>query len=166
MKRQNHKSIETYTLYAYNIAMKNPLLNNSESNEKVWTNEETEAFYADLLSKALETIPETGAAMVLGPMFILRTPEENFTMFTTAQNKLTEKGIATFNQLPFVDYVIVHAPYNYATKFEVFYKGLIESGKISACYLLPDWEKSAGTVSEIEYCKKAGVPVYKMTEIE
>ena len=146
--------------------MKNPLLATSNDNEKVWADTETRAFYTDLLTKALKTIPETGAAMVLGPMFIIRSPEENFAIFTKAQNKLSEKGITIFNQLPFVDYIIVHAPYNYATKFEIFYKGLIESGKISACYLLPDWEKSTGTVSEIEYCKKAGVPVHKIEEVE
>lgn len=130
--------------------------------KREWTPAETEDFYKKLLEKALETIPETGAAMVLGPMFIIRSPEENFAIFEKAQNELKGKGIETFNQLPFVDYIIGDAPFDYKTKFEIFYKGLIESGKITACYLLPGWEKSAGTRSEIEYCKEANVPVYEI----
>lgn len=128
--------------------------------KKVWTLVETETFYKKLLEQALSSIPETGAAMVLGPMFIIRTPEENFLLFEKAQSKLEEKGLEVFNQLPYVDYILGEAPFDYKTKFDVFYKALIESGKITACYILPDWEKSEGTKSEIEYCKKAGVPVF------
>lgn len=130
--------------------------------KRKWSPAETQAFYKDLLGKALESIPETGAVMVLGPMFKLRTPEENFALFEQAQSELRAKDITVFNQLPFVDYILGHAPFEYGTKFEVFYKNLILSGKITACYLLPDWEKSEGTISEIEYCKEAGVPVYNL----
>lgn len=133
--------------------------------EKVWTSDETESFYKELLRWALERIPSSGAAMVLGPMFIIRAPEENFALFDKAQKELSAKGVATFNQLPFVDYIIGHAPFNYAIKFELFYQGLIKSGKITACYLLPDWEKSEGTRTEVGYCKSAGVPVYELWEL-
>lgn len=129
--------------------------------EKVWPLDEACAFYERLLAQALSSIPDGGAAMVLGPMFILRTPEENFARFTTAQQKLTAQGIAVFDQLPLVDYNMPAAPFNYALKFEVFYKGLITSGKITACYLLPDWEASEGTKTEVQFCEDAGVPVHK-----
>lgn len=134
--------------------------NNTE--KRKWSPDETQEFYKGLLEKALESIPATGAVMVLGPMFKLRTPEENFALFEKAQAKLKEEGVETFNQLPFVDYMIGNAPFEYGKKFEIFYKSLINSGKITACYLLPDWEKSEGTIQEIEYCRQAGVPVYNL----
>lgn len=130
--------------------------------KRKWSPNETQEFYKGLLEKALEGIPATGAVMVLGPIFKLRTPEENFALFEQAQAKLRAKDIEVFNQLPFVDYILGHAPFDYGTKFEIFYKNLINSGKITACYLLPDWEKSEGTISEIEYCKQADVPVYHL----
>lgn len=129
-------------------------------NKKEWSSEEIKEFYGKLLKEALATIPETGAVMVLGPMFKIRTPEENFTLFEKAQKELRTKNIEVFNQLPFVDYILGHAPFAYGTKFEIFYKNLINSGKITACYLLPDWEQSEGTKQEIEYCKQAGIPVH------
>lgn len=129
---------------------------------KSWDSQKTREFYEDLLREALESIPDTGAVMVLGPMFILRSPEENFKLFEGAQQKLKEKNLTVFNQLPFVDHILGDAPFDYKTKFEIFYKRLIKSGKIKACYLLPDWEKSEGTKSEIEYCKEAGVVVHEM----
>ena len=130
--------------------------------KREWTAEETKDFYANLLKQALEVIPEARAAMVLGPMFIIRSPEENFKLFEEAQAKLEKQGLNVFNQVPITDHILGEAPFDYATKFEVFYKPLIESGKITSCHLLPDWEKSAGTKSEIEYCKKAGVPVFEL----
>ncbi len=130
--------------------------------KREWTAEETKDFYSNLLKRALETIPEGGAAMVLGPMFIIRPAEENFKLFEQAQDKLEKKGLKVFNQLPITDHVLGEAPFDYKTKFEVFYKPLIQSGKITSCHLLPDWEKSAGTRSEIEYCKAAGVPVFEL----
>lgn len=130
--------------------------------KKIWTMPETEAFYGDLLERALESIPESGAVMVLGPMFILRKPEENFALFEKAHSELEGEGMTVFDQLPFVDYNLGYAPFDYKTKFEIFYKALIESGKIKACYLLPDWEKSEGTKSEIEFCRSANVPVFEL----
>jgi hypothetical protein len=132
--------------------------------KKIWSLEDTRSFYNDLLKSALDTIPENGSVMVLGPMFIIRKPEENFELFSRAQNFLLEKGESVFNQLPFVDYNIGNAPFNYKIKFDIFYKGLINSGKIKACYLLPDWDKSEGTRTEIEYCKNANVPVFEINE--
>ncbi len=133
--------------------------------KKKWSPDEIKEFYKNLLEKALKTIPESGAVMVLGPMFKIRTPEENFVLFEKAQTELKEKGIEVFNQLPFVDYILGHAPFEYGTKFEIFYKNLINSGKITSCYLLPDWEQSEGTKQEIEYCKEAGVPVQDISSI-
>lgn len=135
---------------------------NPGSKNKIWSSDETEAFYRNLLDQALQTIPATGAALVLGPMFVIRPPEENFALFEKAQLKLKEQGIPVFNQLPFVDYNLPEAPFNYTLKFEIFYKNLIESGKITACYLLPEWDKSEGTKSEIKYSENAGVPVFKL----
>jgi hypothetical protein len=133
--------------------------------KRVWSPEEAKDFYKQLLEKALRTIPETGAAMVLGPMFILRTPEENFARFDDAHKILEQKGIKVFNQVPFVDYNLPDAPFQYDIKFEIFYKGLITSGKITASYLLPDWQQSKGTLQEIDFCKQAGVPVFELNQI-
>jgi hypothetical protein len=132
------------------------------SGKREWSPAETEDFYKKLLEQALATIPTTGAAMVLGPMFRIRSPKDNFALFEKAQRSLAAQGIQVFDQLPFVDYNLGenNAPFKYDIKFEVFYKPLIESGKINACYCLPDWEQSEGTKSEIRYCKNAGVPVY------
>jgi hypothetical protein len=135
---------------------------NSMQPKRAWSQTETEGFYKTLLDRALKIIPETGAALVLGPMFVIRSPEENFRLFEKAHQDLQGKGISIFNQLPFVDYNLSEAPFNYPAKFEIFYKNLIESGKITACYLLPDWDKSEGTKSEIKYAENAGVPIYKL----
>lgn len=137
-------------------------MNEKMKADRSWSPEESEGFYRDLLEKALLVIPESGAVMVAGPMFILRSPEENFALFEQAHSKLREEGKSVFNQLPFVDYNLPEAPFDYETKFRVFYKGLIHSGKISACYLLPDWEQSEGTKTEVAYCKEAGIPAFEI----
>ncbi len=131
-------------------------------NKRKWEKIETEQFYKELLANALSVIPDTGAALVAGPMFIIRTPEENFALFEQARKSLTKKGIVVFDQLPYVDYNMKDAPFDYAVKFEVFYKGLIQSGKITACYLLPGWEQSQGTKTEVEYSKAVGIPIYEL----
>ena len=133
----------------------------SQGMKKVWTPLETEIFYKNLLDKALDTIPEKGAVIVIGPMFVNKNPEENFALFTKKQNDLISQGLDVFDQLPFVDYNLEEAPFNYAVKFELFYKPLIQSGKIKACYLLPDWSLSSGTKTEIEYAREFGIPVYE-----
>lgn len=127
-----------------------------------WSDEEAAQFYAELLARALSTIPAQGAAMVLGPMFIIRPPEENFRLFASAQARLVAQGIVVFDQLPLLDYNLPDAPFKYAIKFEKYYKPLIQSGKITVCYLLPDWEQSPGTRSEISFAEEAGVPVFEI----
>lgn len=138
-------------------------MNNYESKkQREWADSEAADFYKTLLNKALGSISEFGAVMVLGPMFILRSPEENFALFERAQNKLQDLGLTVFNQLPFLDYNIKDSPFKYEIKFEIFYKGLINSGKIKTCYLLPDWDKSEGTKTEIKYCNENNVPVIEL----
>lgn len=134
----------------------------SPESHKEWTESESIEFYNKLLNQALDSISESGASMVLGPMFILNTPEENFLLFEQAQDKLTQQGIQVFNQLPLLDYNLKDAPFKYDLKFEIFYKGLINSGKINSCYLLPNWRKSEGTKTEIQYCKDNNVPVIEL----
>ena len=136
----------------------------SANEHREWSPAETEAFYSDLLERAMATIPESGAVMVLGPMFIIRKPEENFARFAQAQEDLKLQGMSVFDQLPFVDHNIGvgNAPFKYDVKFELFYKKLIQSGKIKGCYLLPGWEQSQGTKSEIEYARSANVPVIEL----
>jgi hypothetical protein len=133
-----------------------------EAKAKEWTAKETRAFYESLLERALNTIPESGAVMVLGPIFAIRTIEENAVLFGKAILDLKKEGMDVFNQWPFLDRVQRDAPFDYKAKFEIFYKSLIESGKITECYLLPDWEKSEGTRSEIAFCEEAGVPTYEL----
>ncbi len=135
---------------------------NLKNVERKWSDEESKIFYENLLQKALRQIPPSGQAMVLGPMFILGEPEKNFLRFEKAQSDLQSKNIDTFNQVPFVDYNLKEAPFNYKLKFEIFYKGLMNSGKILICYLLPGWEQSEGTKTEIEYCKESGIPIVEI----
>lgn len=134
----------------------------SPESHKEWSELESIDFYKQLLDEALNSIPESGASMVLGPMFILKTPEENFELFKQAQKKLSDEGIAIYNQLPVLDYNLKDAPFRYEIKFEIFYKGLINSGKIKSCYLLPDWDKSEGTKTEIQFCKDNNIPVFEL----
>ena len=101
-----------------------------EENKNKWSESESIDFYNRLLKQAIESISEKGASMVLGPMFILRSPEENFIHFKEAQTKLQQNGIEIFDQLPILDYNLKEAPFRYDLKFEIFYKGLINSGKI------------------------------------
>ena len=136
----------------------------SESEKRTYSESEARQYYDDLLEKSLESIGDGGASIVLGPMFIIRSPEENFELFRSAQKHLRENGIDVFDQLPWLDYNLQNAPFMYDLKFEIYYKGLIRSGKIKGAYLLEGWEKSKGTRSEVEYCQDFGVPVYTMSD--
>jgi len=133
-----------------------------ENSEQIGPVAESEKFYDDLLEKAIATIPESGAVMVLGPLFILRPTSENLLQFEKVQKDLEEKGNVVFDQRKFLDIVLQKAPFRYEIKFPVFFKKLIESGKITACYLLDDWEKSEGVKEEAMYCKSANVPIFKV----
>lgn len=130
--------------------------------KRKWSVEEATNFYKELLDSALETIPSSGSVMVLGPMFILRNPEENFALFDKAQTELEKKGLSVFNQTSFVDYNLSDAPFEYGIKFDVFYQNLIKSGKITACYLLPGWEESQGTKTEVEFAREMGLGIYSL----
>jgi hypothetical protein len=132
--------------------------------KREWSAEEADLFYTQLLHEALKSIPDSGVAIVLGAMFINGLPEDNFKKFEAAQNKLREGGIETYNQLPVVDYNLKEAPFKYDRKFELFYKPLIQSGKINACYLLPGWEHSKGVQSEKSYAEEIGIPIYILSE--
>ena len=123
---------------------------------------ESEKYYEQLLEKALATIPESGAVMVLGPLFIKRPHAENLELFEKAQKDLIKQGNTVFDQRAFLDNQQTDAPFRFDIKFPMFFQKLIESGKLSACYLMDDWENSEGTVEEVFYCKQAGVPVYKL----
>ncbi len=122
----------------------------------------TELFYQELLEKALASIPESGAVMVIGPLFILRPTTENLSILQKAQQDLRKQGQEVFDQRPFLDISLPDAPFDYQVKFPLFFKKLIQSGKITACYLMDDWEKSEGTRTEVEYCKEAGIPIFKL----
>lgn len=122
----------------------------------------SEKFYQELLEKALDSIPESGAVMVLGPLFILRPTSENLLRFGRAQNELEQKGNFVFDQRKFLDVALESPPFRYEIKFPIFFKKLIQSGKINACYLLEDWEQSEGTREEVRYCKEAGIPIFKL----
>ncbi len=112
-------------------------MNGLESSNN-WTVEKADSFYTELLEKALKQIPDSGVSMVLGPMFILRTPEDNFKMFQDKIDELSAQGKTVFDQVPFTDYMLKEAPFKYDRKFEIFYQGLIKSGKIKEIHLLPD----------------------------
>ena len=128
---------------------------------KEWSEKEIQDFYIALLHEALGSIPDSGAVMVLGPMFIIRAVDENFEIMRKKQFELRLLGKYVFDQIPFTDHVLEDAPFAYDKKFELFYKKLIASGKITAVYLLPDWRQSLGTVSEVAFCKEFGVPIFE-----
>ena len=118
-------------------------------------------YYKHLLSKALGEIDKLGgtAAMVCGNIGIgTENFEKNIKLIKNKIEELSKKE-NVFDQINYLDVFNENAPCLYGEKFEVFYKKLIQSGKINKLYVLRGFENSKGTLSEIEFAKEAKVPI-------
>ncbi|MFT7557670.1 MAG: hypothetical protein ACI83D_000335 [Planctomycetota bacterium] len=115
-------------------------------------------YYKQLLIRALEGI-NAPAAFIAGALgYGTDVFEENRKFLESMISKYSEQE-PVFNQLPWQDYNFLDAPYEYEEKFEVFYKGLIQSGKISKLYVLPSHVQSVGAQKEIAYAKEVDINV-------
>lgn len=120
---------------------------------------ENKSYYKTLLDVVLESI-EQGSVMVIGPLGVgTEAFESNVIRFERAQKALEEDDYTVFNQLPYLDIFLNGAPHERDTKFEIFYKGLIQSGKIATLFTLPGHETSKGTTLELSYAQEKSVPV-------
>lgn len=132
--------------------------------DKVWTEDEARTYYNALLAQALADIG-AAAVMVIGPIRSGRSTAENLQSFQREQAHLSEQGLKVFDQRKYLDQR-GRDPYMLELKFEVFYQGLIQSGKITDCYVLPGWQGSEGTCLEVGYCEERGVPVHYLSDQE
>lgn len=120
---------------------------------------ENEHYYKRLLEVVLESV-EVGSVMVIGPLGVGTDAfESNIVRFEKAQKDLEEDGYTVFNQLPYLDIFLNGAPHEHDTKFEIFYKGLIQSGNITTLFVLQGYESSKGTILELSYAQEKEVPV-------
>lgn len=118
----------------------------------------SESYYQVLLQTVLETMSHE-CVMVVGPLGVGTDAfESNGTRFEKAQRKLEEDGYTVFNQLPYLDIFLDDAPKDYGTKFDIFYKGIIQSGKITTLFVLPEYEHARGVLAEISYAQEKGIP--------
>lgn len=115
-------------------------------------------YYNALLTCALKTIPDS-AVMIAGPVGI-GTPhfEENVDTLRSYIREIRKKE-NVFDQTQFFDVFLPDAPHEYEQKFEIFYQGLIDSGKITKLYVLPGSESVRGVATEISYARTRGIPV-------
>ena len=122
-------------------------------------NEDSKKFYNNLLNKALDSI-EGSSSLVVGNIFSSRDKEKNKGLIKEKIEELRNSGVDIFNQLPFLDENLENAPFEYELKFEIFYKGLIHSGKINKLFVLPNFVDSVGAKKEILFAEE------KLIEIE
>jgi hypothetical protein len=119
----------------------------------------SENYYRTLLHTVLETIEE-GSVMVIGPLGVGTDAfESNVVRFEKAQKDLEEDGYTVFNQLPYLDIFLEDAPKDYGAKFDIFYKGIIQSGKITTLFVLPHYKHARGVLAEISYGQEKEIPV-------
>lgn len=94
--------------------------------------------------------------MVIG-LLAVGTDEfsDNLHTFHAYQTRVAALGMPVFDQTAYLDIYLSDAPKDYGTKFDVFYKGLIQSDKIKKVYVIPGWEKSQGASAEVGYATDA-----------
>lgn len=121
----------------------------------------TEIFYHNLLRKALLEIKQGGFnAIVFGPLKTQNSEyQENLNKFRCAQNTVQEQGYRVFDQIPYLDIYLENAPFDFKTKFPIFFEGIIKSGLIKYALFTHDWEKSSGAISEHEYCLNNSITI-------
>lgn len=117
-------------------------------------------FYRKLLEKANHQMQkDENTVIVIGPIFA-GDKEKNLQVFEETILRLQSEGESVFSQIPFLDENLDNnPPFDYETKFAVFYKGLFESGNIKKVYVLPGWEESGGTKQEIAFVQEQGVEI-------
>lgn len=115
-----------------------------------------ETFYLSLLNKALSSANDK-SSLVIGNIFSSGDKEKNKETIRRKINELEHQGVEVFNQLPYLDENLENPPFEYDIKFNTFYKGLIQSGKIIKLYVLPSYKISKGAQKEIIFAKEKGL---------
>ncbi len=127
--------------------------------------EEKERFYAMLLADALRSIDAMGgSASMISAKFGVGTSEfkQNLNVLEQRIGDLETQGIQIFNQSHYLDEFIHGSPGDYETKFAIFFKGLLESGKIKTLYVLPGSASARGVIAEVNIAHEVGVPVVQL----
>lgn len=128
--------------------------------KKKFSLEETKEFYSTLLDQAKQELASLDKPiMICGQLFNGLGLEHHMSRMKSYQKIFSKKGHDIFNQLKYLDSHLPSAPFNYNLKFEIFYKGIIQSGYITKCYFMPGWEKSQGARTEMEFCKENDIKV-------
>lgn len=127
--------------------------------------QDSSSYYEDLLRKALNAIDaENGgrALMVSTQMRVDGDQKILAANIKTLQDiiaALRSQGESVFDQIPWLDINQPGAPMDYATKFNVFWRGLISSGKISRLVVPAESRGARGVESEIQFATESGIDV-------
>ena len=119
-------------------------------------------YYTNLLKEVIFDLERNGDTfvMVAGALGIgTETFKDNLKRMKDQMTLLASQGHAVFDQTPYLDIYHPEAPQDYAQKFDIFYKGIIQSGLIAKLFVLPGYEEARGVVSEIKYAKEKGIPI-------
>lgn len=122
-----------------------------------------EEFYFKLLDKTLEEMGDKIYSMVIGPLRNGKEKTHDYNhshLADVIKEKSNEEPV--FNQLNYQDELFKEAPHRYDIKFDIFYKGVIQSPNIKKLYVLPNFENSEGTMREINFAKEAGKEIVYM----
>lgn len=120
---------------------------------------DSELFYEDLLLKAFSVL-EDNSSIVIGSLGVdTKDFKRNEKLFKEYIYKLQRKNIKIFDQIPYLDIYLKNSPKDYSKKFEIFYKGIIQSGKIKKIFVIPNWEKSLGVITEINFAKEKNIEI-------
>ena len=95
--------------------------------------------------------------------------EENMRVFARAIHMLDEKGLAVFDQIPFQEALVRLTDHHNRTDYchemlDIFYWGVLESGRIRRIYFLPAWQTSIGASWEREMAIRLGIEVIDFPE--
>lgn len=135
-------------------------------------NGDSSLFYASLLEKALAEIDEQlggKAAMVSAQMRVGADQAILNANIATLQQiiaALRAQGEVVFDQIPWLDINQAGAPMDYAVKFDVFWRGLISSGRITRLVVPEESRGTRGVESEIEYALASNIDVVVRTLAE
>lgn len=123
---------------------------------------DSEYYYRRLLDEALADMRAAGGlfVMVSGALGVGTDDfDHNLSVMKEMITELETDGHQVFDQTPYLDIYHDDAPRDYAKKFEIFYKGVIQSGLIRKLYILPGFEQSPGVLSEINYAEEKAVEI-------
>jgi hypothetical protein len=130
------------------------------SEKSIEKKEKAKVFYTDLLHKALDEIGQYSEklVMVCGPLRgnvqDIARMSENLNSLQAQIRRIAVDEIV-FDQTAYRESELTDPPHKVEMKLEIFYRGILTSGKISKVYVLPGWETSVGTQKEIAYAKEA-----------